>query len=394
MYKYQQGGAIDDSREQIYNALMQQGVLGGMSYEEFQSMPPQQLRQLMQGVRQQMETGDRTPSGPTMGPAGQLNSGIGAGGPTIMGTPPTGEGGQETGDGFNMGALNAGIQGTTMATGMIGSAIKNPTNSTGSAENVAGDVMGGAANGATAGAAFGPWGALIGGVAGGVMGGVNNAQGQAKEKALVEAGQRGSNVGSLGTQLNPMVAAYGARIAERSLVNKMQNRADNPQYYDGNYSTRNKAGAGVSTAGMHNGRYFNDRQTYQEGANIPATWEKPIKPKQVFNEYFKTPWDRSNKYSEYKATEDAKRQAIELANQQGKATYANDMQMYNQSMNDLSGVANMYNKFNAIPQEQTSAKPVNTLYQTAGHAGNPLYRRNGGYVPSFGAGGEKKKKKC
>ena len=52
--RYQQGGAAD-SRQQIFMALSQQGLLGEMSFEEFQQIPPQELRQMLQGIQQQMQ---------------------------------------------------------------------------------------------------------------------------------------------------------------------------------------------------------------------------------------------------------------------------------------------------------------------------------------------------
>lgn len=408
------GGAMDDSRASLYDALSQQGLLGEMSFEEFQSLPPQHLRQLMQGIRQQMQMGGDVQA-PTMGPSGQLMNGTGSGGANIGGDgvlaprQHTGMGRQFQGQpelnnqptqqkkGVNQGLVNAGIMGGSQLVGGFAGMMKNNKKSAGSTENVAGDIVGGAAEGAATGAAFGPWGALIGAGVGGVMGGINNSQAQTKENTLMAERQQAENVGSLGTQLNPEVAAYGTRIAERSLVNTMKNRADNPNLYEGNYSYKNKAGSGVSRAGFNDGHYFNDRPNAQNGANIPSHWSKPVKPQVIFDEYFKSPWDRSNKFSDYKRAENAKYAEIMERNKAKQAAYDANMNVYNQDMTDLGSLANMYHSLNNAQGPAPVYTPENDLYRTAGHAGNPYYRESrqyGGPVQYGMGGGYSGKKWC
>jgi hypothetical protein len=306
--RYQQGGATD-SRQQIFMALSQQGLLGEMSFEEFQQIPPQELRQMLQGIQQQMQG-----QGQGQEMQGQQMQGQGQEmvqaqyGLRSSNIPPYynsramyQNSGNTTGSadydieeeeedqtktirkaekvvnknnreevdwnkGNKYGNLSTKLSGdlTNIGAGIA----KEQFNTEGgrSAGNVGANAAAAFGQGASAGAAMGPVGAAVmgtGAAAGSLIG----------DLAVATPGDStytANQAGTLGTSLVPTTAAYGMRTpqqAEQSAIAAARNRANNPNYVGSNYSY-NPYGS-VTRAGYNTGGRlkFQNSNIYESGRN-------------------------------------------------------------------------------------------------------------------------------
>jgi len=428
MFKYQEGGMIpqmmnpqgmtqgaDDSRMQIYQALMSKGMLGDMSYEEFQQIPPQQLRQMLQGVQQMMcggrskyQMGDRTGMGDVdtmsmgndMGPMEGMNDN--SNNPSTMGSVKTKKP-------VNQGAINAGMQAGLGAVGTGFASMGDDKSSAGTTKNVASTMGSNIANYASMGSVAGPWGALAGAGVGAVMGGIDVAQANEKEQKQMQEAQKADNVGTLGTSLNPLVAAYGARVAEQGVINRMRNRVDNYQNHigEGRYSQMSRPG-GVGYAGQNQvPRYFNDnaqngRRIFDRYVNqpLPEGWEEvgqvPKSNPLHAIEYKNRPRHSSMSIQEWQDTQAAKNAELQMRNENIAKQNQVVQNRYNQDLEDLNSMKNMYYDFQntqSIPmsegqmQQMQNLDDLNYFRRTAGMKNHPLGQ---GYVPTMRNGGATK----
>jgi hypothetical protein len=264
---YQEGGAAQgpqapNSRMNIYNMLKEQGIIGDMPYEQFAQLPPQQLNQLMEQVRQsqsqpqgqpemggpqqmpQMSLGSRVPmpldsnqvrhltqpnhtwrdthmygsrtkmyyggmddneaTGQTTATQPNLEP-IYGDDPTLGAAEPNMNKGQGLSKQAGQGLAGMGL---TAAGGLLGNMGDSRESAT-TARNKASTIGSSAAQGAASGMAFGPWGALAGAGIGAVMGGIDSVNAEAAEQDQLREANKATNVGALGSSL----AAYGKRTS-------------------------------------------------------------------------------------------------------------------------------------------------------------------------------------
>ena len=297
---FQQGG-VANSREMMYNQLMQQGVLGDMSFEEFQNIPPEQLNQVLQQARgqQQAQQGGQPMPQMSLGSRVTLpndpnqvkhltmhNHGFRDtrqyGGP-IEGIDPAEEYAYMNSEpdlkpiyGELADAKNEATKQKNKATAMnaakgvagAGSLIANSfTDDTKSAHDT-GNVVGGIAGDTLSGFASGGWMGAAAGLTGGV---IDAVQGQAAQQKLIDQNFKADSVGQLGSSLN--TAAYGKRVnkrqrnmialGERIEVNNMRNRG----LFNTPHSSKAITGGGMRNAGQKGlaQPYWNDRKKAAEG---------------------------------------------------------------------------------------------------------------------------------
>jgi len=188
-FKYQQGGTID-RRRGLYDSLKKRGAITNLSYEGFRNMRPSEINLLMETTRKRRQIGGET--------------GVSEPGDDYMNNDPEIELDSE-GKPFNYkraGQITGKAAG--LATGIVGSAIQDDTKGASSGQNMLGSTLSGAGEGfATAGP--------LGAVAGAASSIIANRQQAAQQQEQVAEGQKAENVGSLGTSLNPLVAADGMR---------------------------------------------------------------------------------------------------------------------------------------------------------------------------------------
>lgn len=275
--RYEQGGAAD-SRQQIFMALSQQGLIGEMSFEEFQQIPPQELRQMLQSIQQQMQGQEMQGQEQEMVQAqyGLRSSNIP---PYYNSRAMYQESGNTTGssdydanpeydDQGNLikkdpekeeidwnkdnvyGTLSTKMSGelTSEVAGIAKEQFKGEGDK--SAGNVGLNALSAAGQGASAGAEFGPLGAIGGGVGGAAVSLIGDLAVETPGDSTYTANQ----AGGLGTSLIPELAAHGMRTpqqAEQSAIFAARNRANNPNYVGSNYS-RNPYGP-VKRAGYDMG---------------------------------------------------------------------------------------------------------------------------------------------
>ena len=269
MYRstFPMGGGTDGNRQQLYEALMQKGALGEMSYEEFAQIPPQQLRQMLQQMQGQMQGAQQMSHGGRPSYQGDLTDedreavvGISDAFGQTTSNPESAkwleDEEQRKEDLVNKraekrantdyaGILAGAGQASGLATGLAGSAISSGDTTGGdySGTKVGGNLLSAAGEGFTQ-------GGLFGGIASTGLAAVDMLAGADARGKAAARDQEGANIGTTGTRLNPEVAAntiaqYGLRtpgMAERNMVNKMRMRANTPGYVGMNNSPMGRAG--------------------------------------------------------------------------------------------------------------------------------------------------------
>jgi hypothetical protein len=273
-----------------------------MTYEEFNQLHPQELRQLLQQVQQQraqqqtmryggrsvFQMNGRTGMGNMMGGVGDYNTMDNSMmGSNMMGSNNTIGGGDATGGmstgmaGKNQnqqlgqqqqyskkqqrqankaqrqanaqqGAAAAGA-GVGAIGGIVSSELRNEDAGRNTSENIAADYTGGIAEGAAMGSSFGPWGMAAGALYGAGKTFFDRKQANQKAAEAVAEAQLGDdNAVRAG-----LTAAYGMRTpaqAEKGAIARMRNRANNNQnYMSQNNSRMLRSDSTVGRAGYQMG---------------------------------------------------------------------------------------------------------------------------------------------